>query len=708
MLRSIIIFLLLGQPSVLALDYERFEQGGKVGIRDTEGHIVIPAAFDALGWSDGSFSVIGEITGYRKGMRWGLLNLKKEFITQPDYLDLTSAGGNYVIVRRELNSFTVKVGCINLKGEVIIPLQYDDLVIHDLHAIVMVKESTRYTYGLKDLTNRTLLPTTYSQITPLGTLRFAVKKFDGKTALFSEEGKWVTGFDIDSLSSFHDDLAIVYQGLHRGAIDRTGTIKIEPEFGELDIQESGRVRVRKADRWKVIDHNQKTLRQTEADDIAPVGTNRFRLTLNGKNGLIDSLFTILIPIQYDYIGPVQDELLVVGKSNRYGVMRTNADLVLPIQFDTIIRDNHLLHVRSMAYGRRAWDLYDTVGVRKTQTSYDAIGNQAAGMYPVFYKGFAGAIDKTGKERVACVYDSLLEIGEAAIGVRFKGLYGIVSREDVWRVMPQIRRALPLAPERYVEIDGALKTVKDYAGEVIYFTNNPFSVEGDHFLEKLPNGSQKTVSFQGIEIFRSVPPQAPAFTVVAKEEEHEGLRLVLKDGKYGFVDSRGRIRIANRYEGAGNFHEGLAAVKLLGKWGFIDKSDQIVVHPAYDRPADMKNGTAIVARNGKAGIIDKEGNIRLELRYDSITRIDMQTFIFYRGGFLGMADGNGRILLEPRFDSVSPIGDDRVIVSQGGKFGLLTRDGLSVFPLIYDKLIYQPATNTFFARESFAWETREVK
>lgn len=702
---AMIVLFLLGQLTATALVYERFEQDGKMGIRDDQGHVVVPASFEALGWSDGSFSIIGEITGYRKGTRWGLLNLKKELITGADYLNLTSVGGNYVRVKREVSAVSSKVGCINLKGEVVIPLQYDDLALQDLRAIVMVKDGARYQYGLVDLSNRTLLPTIYAQITPLGTLRYAVKNAEGKTALFSEEGKWVTTFDIDSLSGFRHDLAILYQGLHRGVIDRSGSVRVEPIYRDVKFEEPGSLKVRKADRWKVIDQKQKSLHQIEADDIVSVGVNRYRLSLNGKSGLIDSLFNILVPVQYDYIGSVADELFVAGVSGRYGLLRTNGSAILPIQYDSMLRDNHLLRVRSWQNNQMVWELFDTVGLRKTQKGYDWMRESTSGLYPVKQKGFAGAIDRTGVERIACVYDAL-DIYENAVAVKFKGLYGIISREDVWKVTPQARRVVPLTVDLYVEMDGTLQILKNYDGKIIYFTNNTLTVEGDHLLEKLPDGSEKSVSFQGIELSRRILP--PPSLALPGSEEYEGLRIMMKDGKYGFVDARGRLRIANRYEGARNFNEGFASVRLLGKWGFINKSDEIVIHPAYDRTSDMVYGTAIVARNGKTGIIDREGNVKLELRYDSITRVDENTFIFFRKGIQGLADGMGKILLEPRFDSILPIANHQVIVSQGGKYGLLTRDGMSVFPLVYEKLIYQSETNTFFVRETYDWESMELK
>ena len=124
--------------------YERFEEHGKVGIKDDKGHVIVPASFDALGWSDGNFSLIGQITGYRQGNKWGLLNLKKEFITKAVYLNLTYPGGGLVMVRGEVNPVLSKMGCIDLKGKLVIPLTYDEIRIDNLRAIVMQKNGSRY------------------------------------------------------------------------------------------------------------------------------------------------------------------------------------------------------------------------------------------------------------------------------------------------------------------------------------------------------------------------------------------------------------------------------------------------------------------------------------------------------------------------------------------------------------------------------------
>lgn len=690
------------------LEYERFEQGGKMGIRDNEGRVVLPAAFDALGWSDGGFFLVGQVTGYRKDGKWGLLNLQKKFITGAEYLTMTCGGGSRVVVSRNVSAVSTKFGSLNLEGQLVIPFLYDDIVLHDNRAIVMQKKGVHYLYGLVDFDHRALLPVEYRKIAPLGTLRYAVQNTGGKTALFSDGGDWVTPFDIDSISSFHRDHAVVYQNGYQGLMDRSGNVLLKPIYREVMRPDSGEVHVRKPHAWKVMDLAQHELHRIEADDLEPITAHRIRFWWNGKFGLVDSLFRVILPPVYESITLVADDMAIVSQHSKSGLMRLNGELVLPMTFDELHPEGHLLRARWTEEGRHIWGLYDTVGVRKTIAPYDAIEPYNGYFFPVRRYGFAGAVDRTGIERIACVYDSLLEFNDQYCAARFKGLYGIITHRDEWVVPPSPGRKHLLPDSLYMERQGSLTMIKNFSGQIIYFTDNPLRVLPDRFVERLPDGMEKEINFRGQLMVRRPPDGArpTESQVPSQPQESEGLILFRRHGKAGFVDNRGRLRIANRYDDAGDFREGRAAVRLLGKWGFIDASDQIVIHPIYDSRSSFENGTAIVSQGGKYGLIDRHGKVLLDLRYDSAWR-QGHDILLKENGMLGLANAMGHLLLEPRFDSIQPAGE-HAIVSQYSRYGLITREGLSVFPINYERLIYFPESKMFFALEIPAWETRTLE
>lgn len=101
-----------------------------------------------------------------------------------------------------------------------------------------------------------------------------------------------------------------------------------------------------------------------------------------------------------------------------------------------------------------------------------------------------------------------------------------------------------------------------------------------------------------------PPKIPSGATL---KFIEGLKAVIRDDKYGFIDSTGREVIPCIYDDANRFSEGLVAVKLDGKWGFIDEAGNTVISFKYDSALVFENGKARVRLAGREFYIDKHGN-----------------------------------------------------------------------------------------------------
>ena len=77
--------------------------------------------------------------------------------------------------------------------------------------------------------------------------------------------------------------------------------------------------------------------------------------------------------------------------------------------------------------------------------------------------------------------------------------------------------------------------------------------------------------------------------------NEGLALVKKNDKYGYVDYEGKLIIPLIYYGGRDFSEGLALVlKKNLKRGYIDKNNKIIIPMIYDDGVDFENGFTRVA------------------------------------------------------------------------------------------------------------------
>ncbi|TXH25512.1 MAG: WG repeat-containing protein [Cyclobacteriaceae bacterium] len=692
----LLVCLLTTSLSGWADSFQTFEENGKVGLKNQEGKVVLPASFEALGWSDGSFSVIGNVTGYRQNNQWGILNLKKEFITKAEYESLVYSGGDYVVVKKKINPAQRKTACLNLRGEIQIPFVYDDIQVHGLRAIVINLINGRYQYGLVDLQNKLIIPASYSRISPLGTLRYAVQNSSGKIALYAEDGRAITTFTIDSISMFQGDKAFFYVNANMGLLDREGNLLVEALYQSIKIEDD-RISVLPHHQWIVLDAANKTVQNFQAENILKASPGNNIYQLSGQFGLMDETWTVTLPAQYQNLTYVQDDLFLAQKDFKTGIITSTNKPVIPLQYDSVVVNYP--HVRALS--RFGWALTDISRTFTSFKTYSQIDAPQYGLFPVKSNQFWGALTLQGEETIHCVFDSLLEISDNHVVVKFKGQYGIISPREEWVVAPQLHPVRLVNDSSYLQLEPANQFLKSFDGNIIYFTDNKIDFGSDFFTEYLPDGTIKKLDYRGRLISRKEPPQVDK--VEAVFEEQEGLRGIKRDGKYGFIDALGRLRIANRYDGIGDFSEGLAAIKLIGRWGFINAQDQIIINPNYNEAAQFSKGLCVVTRNGKTGVINRQGKFILNLEYDSIAR-EADKFRLYKNGLTGLADGSGRILIEPRFNQLTVLSNGAVNVTHTQKSGVISAEGLSIIPIMYDALHYYREKNQYLALQKAKWET----
>lgn len=94
---------------------------------------------------------------------------------------------------------------------------------------------------------------------------------------------------------------------------------------------------------------------------------------------------------------------------------------------------------------------------------------------------------------------------------------------------------------------------------------------------------------------------------------EGLAAVKLNGKWGYIDSENRMRIAARFDGAQSFKGGMAAVHVgrpfegEGKWGYIDMSGQYLFEPTDALSySGFSDGLMPVRKGDKWGYLNTKG------------------------------------------------------------------------------------------------------
>ena len=88
---------------------------------------------------------------------------------------------------------------------------------------------------------------------------------------------------------------------------------------------------------------------------------------------------------------------------------------------------------------------------------------------------------------------------------------------------------------------------------------------------------------------------------------DGLAAIKRCGKWGYINTNGKIIIPCKFTEVTPFSDGLAAVSFKVKWGYIDKNNQTIIPFRFTFANPFINGTAYVGEYGQYGNISKKGN-----------------------------------------------------------------------------------------------------
>lgn len=127
---------------------------------------------------------------------------------------------------------------------------------------------------------------------------------------------------------------------------------------------------------------------------------------------------------------------------------------------------------------------------------------------------------------------------------------------------------------------------------------------------------------------------------------EGLRVIVRDGLFGYADENGRIAIRPQYVWAGDFSEGRAAVAVVAPaggghlMGLIDRDGQAVIPPVYDDLSWDGSRYATVDKGGRHGCLDRTGCVAVPLEYDWIGEFCNGFAVVGLAGRYGYVDEKG--------------------------------------------------------------------
>ena len=266
--------------------------------------------------------------------------------------------------------------------------------------------------------------------------------------------------------------------------------------------------------------------------------------------------------------------------------------------------------------------------------YDSASPFNQGVAAVSKEGKWGAIDKSGKTIIPMEYDFVQIPSEGVCGVCQKKRHGYIDQSGN-TVIPLNDRYLFMQPFQcgvaVVEV-GNLEApplekkanesdrayLERYHKEVIKVTQNnrygAINKKGELTVE---------LKYKYLSSFR------------------EGIAVATTiDGKKMYINTSGETVLeVPQYDLHGPFSEGLAWVKSGGKYGCIDTNGKLIVPTEYDNMPIFENKYAPISKNGKWGLIDQNGTLQLPIEYDTVSTVENGYAVVKKGGTWSIINAN---------------------------------------------------------------------
>lgn len=163
-----------------------------------------------------------------------------------------------------------------------------------------------------------------------------------------------------------------------------------------------------------------------------------------------------------------------------------------------------------------------------------------------------------------------------------------------------------------------------------------------------------------------------------------------EGKYGFIDNKGKQIIPAKYDYVGNFREGMAIAKTTDKngtalLGFIDKEGKEVIKLS-DKFTDLKDfseGKAAIEQDGKWGFINTKGEIVIKANnYDDVTNFYGGYASYKDGQEWGLIDEKGEKIIRAKYDNPLLFMNGKAAVLKDRNVQFIKIDGEKAFDIDY--------------------------
>ena len=404
--------------------YVSAKKGGKFGLSDSDGNIIIPYEYDSflVSVNDDETLLIAKMNG-----KCGVINFQNQIIIPMIYDTMENLGngirvsvnGRYGVIDKNeriiidfvydaiyrfrpdpyqdfkrsyyqvyLNEF---VGLIDTNGKVILPPVYKDFIPDTANTVAASVDGELY--GIFDFNGNTILPMQYC-FNPCG----------GPAGDVIENGN-IEGFYL--IHSSQENLMSDW-----GVVDTSGRIIAPPEYSDVSILSKDRIIATKYENGAYSDCYCTTVIFNANGQI--LNSFNYYQSYNKKRDLISGM-----EFYSDYIIDVKDGKVGITDYSGNTIIPHKYDMLKPCYYEN---DTHIIAKLDGKYG-----LLNSIGWEMLPFIYDSISFESATTLKLSTNGYVGIVDIYGNTIVPLVYGNYVyEISPGLFGIEQNEKRGVID------------------------------------------------------------------------------------------------------------------------------------------------------------------------------------------------------------------------------------------------------------------------------------------
>ena len=492
-----------------------------------------------------------------------------------------------------------KIGVINKQGDIIINPEYSSIEIPNPTKSVFICEDQDETVILNEKSEKIL--TNYDEVSDIKLNELAIEipyeksvlkyKENGKYGLINFEGKKITKANYSSLENLpykEGEFLVEIDGKY-GVINLLGKTVIDCKYDEIKIdnyyedegnyRNSGYIVGNKTDtetEYMYINYQGKEYNKEKYQELERIIDiqNKDEVYLiykeNDKYGILKNDITILKneydSIEYDDL----NNIFITKKESKYGISDIEGNTVISNIYAQMEIEGEYIYAQK----DKEEFIFDSKGNRKENIEFKS-------EYSVKDTEYKIVIDQENKYGVRNLENEELIPNDYYYLEHLKDDYFIASGQDGKNGI--VNKQGVIVPLKY----DIIQKLKDTDLLEIYISETDDMYIYNIDLERI--AYMKSGKIQEMDQYIKLYSKNEIKYLALNGEEktnkevfpENNLYADVKNGKWGFIDKDGNIKVQYEYDEVTEFNEyGYAGIKKDNKWGSVNSDGNIIVEPIY--------------------------------------------------------------------------------------------------------------------------------